>query len=295
MLEIISQGWFGSIVGLSGLVVGVIGILLYRNTKIGPIPTCQLRSLRLLGKEEQELPPEVEIRYKNKEVPRLTLTSAYFWNAGKTMMRGNQIVEDDPLRYEFDPSDEILKAHVATSTKPANKVTVRAADNHKHTLLVDFDYLDPWDGARIDILHTSERRYPKIEGSLRGIPKGVSRIDPLPGPAFDLVRRFLRNPRPLYAVMLFLGITGLVVGALPTAWLEAIKGVLSSAPAELTKSPVSEIRFVAFFIGATYTLLPALAYLGKRKKYPSALDHDESKKDEAEPDKAEPKDAGDKQ
>lgn len=291
MLEIINQGWFGSIVGLLGVVVGVIGILLYRNMKIGPIPTCQLRSLRLLGKEEQELPPEVEIRYKNKEVPRLTLTSAYLWNAGKTMMRGNQIVEDDPLRYEFDPSDEILKAHVATSTKPANKVTVREADNQKHTLLVDFDYLDPGDGARIDILHTSERRHPKIEGSLRGIPKGVSRIDPSPAFAFDLVfRRFSRNPNPLYAAMLFLGITGLAVGALPTAWLEAIKGSLSSASAEPTKSPVSEIRFLALFIGGTYTLFPALAYLGKRKKYPSALDHDESKKDEAEP-----KDPGDKQ
>lgn len=290
MLEIFSQGWFGSIVGLLGLVVGVIGIVLYRNTKIGPIPTCQLRSLRLLGKEEQELPPEVEIRYKDKEVQRLTLTSVYFWNDGRTMMRGNQIVEDDPLRYEFDPSDEILKAHVATSTKPANKVTARAADNDKHTLLVDFDYLDPGDGVRIDILHTSAHRYPKIEGSLRGIPKGVSRIDPSPASAFDLAfRRILRNPKPLYVVTLFVGITGLVVGALPTLWLEAISGVIISAPAEPVKSPVSGIRFIALFVGATYTLLPALAYLGKRKKYPSALDRDDPKNDEAEP-----KDAGDK-
>jgi len=71
------------------------------------------------------VPPEVEIRFKSRNIPRLTLTRIFLWNAGKETMRGNQIVRDDPLRCEFQLGDEVLKAQVGACTRKVNKWAVQ--------------------------------------------------------------------------------------------------------------------------------------------------------------------------
>ena len=71
MLELLNQGWIGSILGFLGIIVG---LLLYRSSKIGARPTCQMKSLRLIGGDEQALPSEIEIRFKDKNIPRITNT-----------------------------------------------------------------------------------------------------------------------------------------------------------------------------------------------------------------------------
>jgi len=61
MFDFLNQGWCGSIIGIIGVVIGIIGLVLYRNSKIGARPSCQLKAIRLIGKDEQELPREVNI------------------------------------------------------------------------------------------------------------------------------------------------------------------------------------------------------------------------------------------
>jgi hypothetical protein len=61
MFDLLNQGWVGSVIGLLGLIVGVAGLYLYFKSKIGPRLACQMRSLRLIAKEEQELPSDVQI------------------------------------------------------------------------------------------------------------------------------------------------------------------------------------------------------------------------------------------
>lgn len=284
MFNLFNQGW----VGLLGLIVGLIGLLLYFKGRIGARPTCQMRSLRLLGKEEQALPPEVEIHFKQKNIPRLTLTRVYLWNGGKESMRGSQIVQDDPLRCEFEPSDEILKAQVAACTRPFNKVTLQTPDARPYCVLIDFDYLDPADGARIDILHTSKLRYPKLHGSLRGIPKGVIRVISSPMSSFDLaLQKLIRKPRLFYNVALVVGVIGILLGSLPTPWLQAVKGMMDIGSKHTPPNPISEFRYAALAVGCLYALFPLLAMWGRRKKYPAALDPDTEEKGSGEQSAAE--------
>jgi hypothetical protein len=279
MFELFNQGWFGSLIGLLGLSVGLIGLLLYFNGKIGARPTCQMRSLRLLGKEEQALPPEIKIHFKSKNIPRLTLTTIFLWNGGKESIRGNQIVQDDPLRCEFEPSDEILKAKVAACTRAVNKVALQIPASKPYTVLIDFDYLDPADGARIDILHTSKLRYPQLLGCLRGIPKGVTRLSSSPAPTLDSVMGLaLRKRRFLYGLMLVIGIVSIIVGSLPTSWLFTIKTILNSGNKQPPSDPNFVFRFATLGVGCVYVFFPLLSMWGRRKRHPAALDLDNEDK-----------------
>ena len=277
MVELFNQGWLGSLLGLLGFIFGLIGLILYRNSKIGARPTCHLKSLRLIGKEEQELPQEVEIQYKDISVPRLTLTQVYLWNDGKEIVQGNQVVEDDPLRFEFDASDEILKAHVGTVTRDVNKVHVDVLSDIRNVAKLSFDYLDPGDGARIELLHTSKRRYPKILGSIRGIPKGLTILTPSrQSPINKAISNILQFRNTILISAAILGGIALIAGFLPSSILLKIKGFMATKSSEQGNS-VSDLRTVFIATGTLYTLMPLSVFLRMRKKYPASLDADKEK------------------
>lgn len=165
-----SQGWLGSLFGIIGI---VIALLLYRASRIGPRPAYQLRALRLIGKEKQALPEEVEIIFRGRSVPRLTMTHLILWNSGKATLDGKNIVVDDPLRLEFSERAEVLRVRVLRVTRESNKFTANINSGSPNEVTCSFDYLDAGDGAVIELLHTAEELYPKVEGTIRGVPKGL--------------------------------------------------------------------------------------------------------------------------
>lgn len=175
MLELLNQPWFGSIVGVAGLIFAVVGLLSYRAARIGARPIYFQRARRLIGKEKQELPEEVEITFGGHAVPRLTSTQCFFWNAGKSSISGADIVPTDPLRLEFDEGDEIVKVRVVRTTRSVNNIQVDSPPK-SHRALLTFDFLDPDDGVVLELLHTSALRFPKVAGTIKGIPRGLVNV-----------------------------------------------------------------------------------------------------------------------
>jgi hypothetical protein len=209
--ELLNPGWVSSLVGLAGLVAA---ILIYRASLVGARPVYQLRALRLLGPDEKALPEEVEVRFKGQAVDRLTKTHIVFWNSGKALVRGSDIVKDDLLRCEFSEGSRVLEARVLKVTPPTNKFGAETDSNVPSKVVLTFDYLDPNDGAVVEILHTDTKRYPDIKGTVRGVPKGIvdwGRIPPLRSRAlrfpFSQLRTFL------YAAIA-VGLLTFAVGAL---------------------------------------------------------------------------------
>jgi len=147
--------------------------VLYRASRVTASLVYQKRSLRLIGSDEPAMPHDVEVRYRGHPVERLTKTHLVLWNSGKATIRGTDIVEDDPIRCEFLPESQVLEVSVVQSTRLANKVFVKPVNDHSNWAIITFDYLDPQDGATIEILHTDSNRYPAVMGTIRGLPRGV--------------------------------------------------------------------------------------------------------------------------
>jgi len=276
MLDLLSQGWVGTMIGLLGLVVGTVGLVLYMKSKIGPRPACQMRSIRLISKEKQELPSDVKILFQNTDVPRLTLTKIWFWNYGTETIRGNQVVEDDPLRCAFDATDRILTIHVAAVTRPVNKFSAIIRSNRKNEALLFFDFLDPNDGARIEILHTSKQKYPGVIGTIRGIPKGIKNVTATTSYTFDrTITRVLRRRNLIYSIALTVGLATLFLGMLPNSWLVAIRDTLKAH--KTPSDGLRVFRFAMLTVGVLYTLMPLTTILSRRRKYPMVLDSEADK------------------
>lgn len=245
-----------------------------------------MKTIRLIGKGDQELPEEVKILYKGNEVPRLSLTRAYFWNSGKASIGGEQMVKDDPLRFTFDGSDEILKAHIATSSRDVNKFSVAVPPDSKNEARITFDFIDPNDGVRIDLLHNSPRRLPRISGTFRGIPKGITDLTVSGKTSFDLVLpQMLRRRNLFFGIILGFGLLSILISLLPSELLLYVKGFVDSKPEKDPMRELTSFRIVFATVGILYTLRPTMGFLTFRKKYPSSLDNDKEKKaEEAEPD-----------
>lgn len=173
---ILNQGWVGSIIGLVGLIVAFI---LYRASKTISRPCFQTQAIRLIGREDQALPNDVEIYYKGKKVERLTKVNIVFWNSGKATIDGKNIIVDDPLRFEISEGEQILSANVLKLTRDCTKFKAYVNPKELNQLICTFEYLDPDDGAVIEILHTDAKKYPQEKGIIKGIPKGLLDMGPI--------------------------------------------------------------------------------------------------------------------
>jgi len=276
MFDFLNQSWFGSLVGLLGFILGIVGILLWRNSKIGARPKCQMKSFKLIGKKSQELPSEVDILFKGNSVGRLTLTKIYIWNAGKLTLNGSQIVEADPLRCEVEETESILKADVAAITRKVNNVTVAKHENKQNVAFFNFDYLDPGDGARIDLLHTSEKQYLHLKGCIRGIPGGI-KDHKLTLPAYleKCFKMIYQNISLLYIIALIMGVAVFMIGLFPDEVLSA----LSSSKERAGTDGFMRFRITMFVLAALYIILPVSLLLSRRKMYPGSLDYDLGEKE----------------
>ena len=169
VFDFLNQGWVGSLVGIIGVIVG---LFLYKRSTRTATPAYQKSSLRLLGQNEDILPEEVTVFFKDEEIARLTRTILILWNNGSEVLYGDKIVAKDPIRISFDAGDTILGFRILKRSTDVNDFSVRKDNPNPHQLTVSFSYLDPGDGASVELLHDSEKRYPEVRGSIMGLPKG---------------------------------------------------------------------------------------------------------------------------
>jgi len=172
-LEALNPGWVGSLIAFLGLIGLIVTFFLYRASRIGPRPVYQYQALRLIGRKGQALPEDVTVLFRDKKVQRLTKTYIVLWNSGRAVVNGDNIVADDPLRIVFSEGTEVLSARVINFTRESNKFRADINRDLANEVICNFDYLDAGDGAAIELVHTDDKRYPEVAGSIRGIPKGV--------------------------------------------------------------------------------------------------------------------------
>jgi hypothetical protein len=94
------------------------------------------------------------------------------WNIGNTTIKGDQIVNSDPLRIVTSDGSSVLEATIRNRTRQVNDVSCLLRRGTSNEVECRFDYFDPTDGALIQLIHTGSDEI-KVLGTLRGIPKGV--------------------------------------------------------------------------------------------------------------------------
>ncbi|MGG1552939.1 hypothetical protein [Paenibacillus ferrarius] len=171
VLNFLNLGITGSIIGIVGI---IFGFIFYRKSTIGPRPNYQMASLRLLGKNSEEFNDgEVEILYLGEKVERVTKTQVAFWNSGTSLINGKDIVVSDPLRFNFEKESKVLSTSLISSTREVNQIELKVPSDCQSAVECNFEFLDPGDGFIFEVLHTDTGKYPQLNGTIKGIPKGI--------------------------------------------------------------------------------------------------------------------------
>ncbi len=261
----LSPGWVGSAISLTGLLVGLISIvaalLIYRASRVGGRLAYQRHCAVRISSTLREVSGDVEIRFRGRRVPHLTKTLLVIWNSGKATIRGRDIVSDDPVQFAFPNGSEILHARLLKATRPHIKFEVTRRADVNNAVTCSFDYLDPRDGAAIEILHTSVERYPLASGTIRGVPTGIcdaGRVLQMGLHGRSLIR-FYWFP----IVLAWLGLL-LVMGSMMT-YVRLVQGG-PPRPGDIVL-----LLYIAAFAGLLLTA-PALYVLGVlRRRFPKSL------------------------
>jgi hypothetical protein len=133
----------------------------------------QLHDFIVIGQPNVTNLGEIKILFNNLTVPRIVVTQLAVWNTGNTVVRGQEIVESDPITIHFEDGATILDAQRVTATQEVNDFRIRVCEHDRSRAFLEFNYLNSRDGAKFQIIHTGGKGKAKVTGSIRGIAKGV--------------------------------------------------------------------------------------------------------------------------
>jgi hypothetical protein len=127
--------------------------------------------------------------YGDSVVPRVTQSVVWIWREGRGTVKGSDIVDKDPITLRVPEGDRILDASVVKQTKLTNDVSIDFDPNLHDvasSLGLSFAYLDPRQGAAIEILHTADSPDAiTVSGTIMGIPKGFIVVTNAPTVSID--------------------------------------------------------------------------------------------------------------
>lgn len=261
--------WVGWVIGLCAVVLAVV---FYFKSRVTAELACQWRGRHLVGGNEADLPAEVVIAYKGTTVPRLSSAEVILWNSGKSTVRGSDVVATDPLRIVLSEDARILRITVSAVTREVNAFAATVHSERLNEAICVFDFLDSGDGVRVELLHTSKRRTPKIKGTIRGLPSGIRDCG-----------RIARMPIAFPGLTQLQGrkvIRGFNIGVVALGLASAVAGVFGpvieaayhprlhwlAAPAMPT-----EVRVALIIGGLIYTLPGLFTLWTSRRRFPRIL------------------------
>ena len=97
------------------------------------------------------LPQEASMSFAGTPVERLTTTTVVLWNAGTEVLRGEDIVQVDPIRVAV-ADGVVLRHRIVGGTKKALGLNVDGT-GARSELQVRYDYLNAGDGVVIEVTH----------------------------------------------------------------------------------------------------------------------------------------------
>lgn len=260
LVQYLGLGWVGSLVGILGI---VLSIWVYFRSVRKAVPVVAFESIRLVGGTGSALPDAVTVLYQDRAVPRLTRSNVRLWNNGNLTLDGVSVAVVDPIRLEIEPDAEFLSVSIAKASRAVTQIRADILPTEPNKVVIQFDFLDPSDGALIECLHTGHTLSPQIKGVIKGIPNGVTKKD-VSGFRNPPKKKFPRFLMVIVSVMTLIG--GPVIAVSPFFDQSLFQIKIDSG---LLKDPMNP--YIAMLMGASYFLAGLIMVRGFLSPYPKSL------------------------
>jgi hypothetical protein len=261
-LELFAPGWVGSLIGLIGIAfAGFTYVLTRHRTRLA----YRYVGKRLLGLSSDGISADITVQYQGKSIERLSRSLIVFWNSGEKTILDDDIVATDPLRLIFSEDGFVLSATILKKSRDVTQCNVEIDNAHPNQVKIKFLFLDSGDGAVIEVLHTSQKTRPKIQGTVRGLPHGIQYAGYIAvknsiANSFAKTFRLFNSTRRIAWIAIVIGIL-ITLAGLFVPW-DTIKKCSSST------QPISAAIAGA---GGFYMLLGSILLFITRRKYPRSL------------------------
>ncbi|MDO9198186.1 MAG: hypothetical protein Q7U79_17000 [Rhodoferax sp.] len=269
-MDFLGKGWVGSILGLFGI---ILAIWFYLKSIKTPKATVHIEASRMVGwGKAGDLPPGIAVSYQNVNVPRISRVLIRLWNSGSATLESNLIPSGEPFRIELSSKDsQILSGVLIHQTRQANNFSVKTSPRNPSVLLIDFNYVDPGEGALIGILHTDPESTPSFKGIVKG--QRIAILDSnRQRNSFSkkLLKKSISKIRIFETVFLILGIAFLASAILLPNEIVALVLHFDSAQEPATRAVRDRFMFAG--MGCSYIFLAALGLWSRRRRYPKNLE-----------------------
>jgi len=142
-------------------VIGTIGsivlaLLLYRFAKPRKLLAYATRTFRILPQPSVQI-PRLEVTYNSHAVKALSVTRLTIWNAGNESLRRADIPPAHPPVITVPDGINLFEGKIVERTSAANNVSLESVYEPVIGYGLDFDFLDPGDGAVFHVVHEGTR------------------------------------------------------------------------------------------------------------------------------------------
>ena len=156
-----------NVLGVVGtFVFGLLSVVLYFRGKRRKRLSVEF-SFRTFQRKDH---PDVQLLYRGTEIDSLSRGELVFWNSGSVAVRGADVPSLAPLVFSLPPDCRLLSRSLLKVSNAANRFEV--GEHSPHSLRAHFDYLNPGEGAMVEVLFDrsgseAECRF-TLEGALIG-------------------------------------------------------------------------------------------------------------------------------
>jgi len=249
---------------------------------------CYSKANRIIGTNDEKMSSYIKIIFNDNIIPRLTRVVYAVWNDGNKVINRSDVAQKDQLRFIVDSDDKILSCKILRYTKEINEISVDIDDKNPICATIDFDHLARGDGFVIEILHTADRKYLPLQGTIKGMKSikytnGVISKDAPESkikatkPNSSSIYSLIYNPsqsnrRKVSYIVTVVGIIGMVFGFGAIYFPN-----LFSFLADKNTHPLGPKELGPIIIGASsvYTITGFAAMWTARRAYPKALQCEE--------------------
>ncbi|MGW8442065.1 hypothetical protein ACWGXJ_14005 [Paenibacillus sp. S33] len=145
-----------------------------------------------------------------------------------------------------------------------NKICVSRDEDSKRKFFVDFDFLDPKDGAVIEILHRGEESesYPVLEGTIKGMRGKIRNKGIAPFPLIDL-KKLKTKTFEIFLIFIVFILLNVAISA-TIVYSQVLSGV----------ETIKIVPVVITSVGASLPITCIITGINflKRKKFPRGID-----------------------